>query len=251
MNTDVDNKLWKFLFPVQEKQVYFEGEDGVAVLAPEYKSIVREDNGKLISVMNDTYQLVPNAEIIKPLMEQLHNLDSKWIIDSSHSYVEDHRMRLQVTFPDLTFHDGRSDIALSLFLHNSYDGSEGVRMFWGAIRGICSNGMIFGKVLGKFYAKHTSGIQLDNLAEQVHTTYDQIPVIKERIDILQNIGVSKTLHESVEKQLGKTVAKYLQEQPSPENQWILYNYLTWYVSHVVDQRMRAAYQLKVSKLFQL
>ena len=251
MTTEVDKKLWKFLFPVQEKQVYFEGEDGSTVLTPEYKAITREDNGKLISVMNGTYQLVPNAEIIKPLMEQLHTLDSRWIIDSSHSFVENKRMRLQVTFPDLTFNDGRSDIALSLFLHNSYDGSEGVRMYWGAIRGICSNGMVYGKVLGKFYAKHTSGIRLDNLAEQVQQTYDQIPVIKERIDILQNIGVSKSLQESVEKQFGKSIAKYVQEQPSPESQWILYNYLTWYISHVVDLRMRAAYQMKVSKLFGL
>ena len=251
MTTEVDKKLWKFLFPVQEKQVFFEGEDGTTNLAPDYKAITREDSGKLISVMNETYQLVPNAEIIKPLMEQLQNLDSRWIIDPSHSFVQDNRMRLQVTFPDLTFNDSRSDIALSLFLHNSYDGSEGVRMFWGAIRGICSNGMIFGKVLGKFYAKHTSGIRLDNLAEQVQATYEQIPVIKERIDILQNIEVSKSLQESVEKQLGKSVTKYVQEQPRPESQWILYNYLTWYISHVVDLRMRAAYQMKVSKLFGL
>lgn len=251
MTSEIDSKLWKYLFPVQEKQVYFEGEGGSTILAPEYKAITREDTGKLISVMNDTYQLVPNAEIIKPLMEQLLSLDSRWIIDPSHSFVQDNRMRLQVTFPDLTFNDGRSDIALSLFLHNSYDGSEGVRMFWGAIRGICSNGMIFGKVLGKFYAKHTSGIRLDNLSDQVQATYDQIPVIKERIDILQNIGVSKTLQESVDKQLGKTIAKYVQEQPKPESQWILYNYLTFYISHVIDQKMRAVYQMKVSKMFAL
>lgn len=251
MNTEIDRKLWKYLFPVEERKVLFEGQDGTAHSAPAYKAIIREDTGKLISIMNDTYQLVPNSEIIKPLMEQLHNLDSTWIIDPSHSFVRENRMRLQITFPDLTFHDGRSDIALSLFLHNSYDGSEGVRMFFGAIRGICSNGMIFGKVLGKFYAKHTSGIRLDNLAQQLDQTYDQIPVIKERIGILQNIGVSKTLLESVEKQLGKKVAKHVSEQPSPQSQWILYNYLTWYISHVIDVRMRAGYQLKVSKMFGL
>ena len=251
MNTDVEERLSSYFFPVKESRVFFETDDVTTLCTPEYKAITRADNGRLISVMNDTYELVPNSEIIKPLMEQLHNLDSKWIIDPSHSYVEDHRMRLQVTFPDLTFNDGKSDIALSLFLHNSYDGSEGIRMFWGAIRGICSNGMVFGKVLGKYYRKHTSGVRLDNLVEQVRQTYDQLPVIKERIDILQNIGVSKTLQESVEKQLGKSIVKYIEEQPTPESQWILYNYLTWYISHKIDQRMRAAYQLKVSKLFGL
>lgn len=251
MTETIEGKLKDFMFPVTERKVYFEDARGRISFAEAYKAITREDNDKLISVMNDSYKLIPNREIIVPLMEQLHNLDSKWIIDPSHSYVADNRMRLQVTFPDLNFNDGRSDIALSLFLHNSYDGSEGVRMFWGAIRGICSNGMVFGKVLSKYYAKHTSGIQLDNLAEQVEQTYEKIPVIKERIDIMQNIGVPKGLSDSVEKQLGKTVARYVQEQPAPVNQWVLYNYLTWYISHVIDKRLQAAYQMKVSKMFGL
>lgn len=251
MTAEIEARLNEFLFPVMEKNVYFEDGNGHPDLTDQYKAITREDNGKLISIMNDSYQIVPNKEIIMPLMEQLHNLDNKWIIDPSHSYVSDQRMRLQVTFPDLTFFDGKSDIALSLFLHNSYDGSEGVRLFWGAIRGICSNGMVFGEVLAKFYARHTSGIQLGNLKQQVEQTYEQIPVIKQRIEILQNLEVSKSLLESVEQKLGKRVMQHVNDQPNAVNQWILYNYLTWYVSHVIDQRIRAAYQLKVSKLFKL
>lgn len=251
METDIENKLIEFMFPVGERQVYFTGADGTPLITPEYKAITREDNGKLISVMNESYQIVPNADIIKPILQQLDSLDSKWIIDPSHSYAADNRMRLQVTFPELTFNDGRSDIALSLFLHNSYDGSEGVRMFWGAIRGICSNGMIFGKVLAKFYARHTSGIRLNNLKQQVEQTYEQIPVIKERISILQNIEVTQTLNDAVKDKMGKRVMNYISSQALPENQWVLYNYLTWYISHVIDKRLRAAYQNRVSQLFKL
>lgn len=251
MTAQIETKLNEFLFPVEERKVFFEDTEREPSFTEQYKAVAREDNGRLISIMNDSYQIVPNKEIIMPLMEQLHNLDNKWIIDPSHSYVSDQRMRLQVTFPDLTFYDSKSDIALSLFLHNSYDGSEGVRLFWGAIRGICSNGMVFGEVLAKFYARHTRGIQIGNIKQQVEQTYDQIPVIKQRIEILQNLEVSKSLIESVEQKLGKKAMQHVNEQPSPVNQWVLYNYLTWYISHVVDLRMRAAYQLKVSKLFKL
>ena len=251
MTSEVENKLYKYLFPVQEKKVYFEGEDGSAILAPSYKAITREDDGKLISVMSDTYKLVPNSEIIKPLMEQLANLDNKWYIDDTHSFVIDNRMRLQVTFPELTFNDGRSDIALSLFLHNSYDGSEGIRMMWGAIRFLCSNGMILGTVLSKFYARHTKGINLNNISEQLQQTYDQIPIISERISILQNLEVPKSLTDSIEKKLGKHVMKHVEEQPFANSQWVLYNYITYYISHVVEKRLRAAYQMQVSRMFGL
>jgi len=251
MNTNVVNKLYPFLFPVEKRQVYYEGEDGSPVLSPDYQSIIRTDSDSLISVMSDTYKLVENSKVILPIMDQLNNLDNKWYIDDSHSFVTDSRMRLQVTFPDLTFHDGRSDIALSVFLHNSYNGCEGVRLFWGAIRGICGNGMVFGKVLAKFYARHTTGIMIENIKEQVELTYEQIPMIQSRIQILQNIDVTEKLSESIDTKLGKTISKFIEEQPKPENQWILYNYLTYYISHLIDKRLRGGYQMQVSKLFNL
>ena len=82
-------------------------------------------------------------------------------------------------------------------------------------------------------------------------TYDQIPVIKDRIVILQNLKVPKELTDEVEQKLGKTAAAYVEEQVTPENQWMLYNILTYYISHVIEKRMRAAYQMKVSNIFKL
>ena len=45
-------------------------------------------------------------------LEQLHTLDMIGIIYPSHSFSDDNRMRLQVTFPELKINDGRGDIAL-------------------------------------------------------------------------------------------------------------------------------------------
>ncbi len=243
------DKLQEYLFPVEERKVFYENE-GVASTSS-YKSIVHGETGELISIMKDTYNLIPNEQIIIPLMEQLNTLDSSWIIDPSHSYVDNNRTRLQITFPDLTFNDGESDIALSLFVHNSYDGSEGVRLFWGAIRGICTNGMVFGKVLAKYYGRHTNGIQLINMKEKVEQTYEQIPVIRNRIEVLKRLKASEELYGVIKDELGSGISAYTDQQPNCPNQWVLYNYLTWYISHLVDLRMRANYQLKVSKIFQL
>lgn len=99
MNKIIERKLSEYMFNVIQKAVYVD-DDKTYRPTKYYKAIVREDNGKLISIMKDTYQLVPNRDVIMPLLEQLHNLDTNWIIDSSHSFIENHRMRLQVTFPD-------------------------------------------------------------------------------------------------------------------------------------------------------
>jgi len=94
MTAEIENRLNKFLFPVTEKKVFFEDTAGTPSFTEQYKAIAREDNGKLISIMNDSYKIVQNRDVIMPLMDQLHNLDNKWIIDPSHSFVSDQRMRL-------------------------------------------------------------------------------------------------------------------------------------------------------------
>lgn len=251
LTEQLEKRLSKFTFPVDERRVFFDNPATGLDSTKEYKAIIRTDKNKLISIMQDSYQLIPNRDVIMPLLEQLSELDTRWHFDNSHSFVDSKRMRLQVTFPDLTLNDNKSDIALSLFLHNSYDGSEGVRMYWGAIRAICSNGMVFGEVLSKFYSKHTKGINLNNLKEQVEATYTKLPIIKQRIEILQNLETTKSLTDGIQQKLGKKAAVYVSEQPKPENQWMLYNILTYYISHLVDKRMRAAYQMKVSRLFKL
>ncbi len=252
MTSEAETRLTPFLFPIAEYPVSY-GQTHCPT--GEYKAIVRQDNGKLVAIQRKTYKVVSNAEVIRPLMAQLHKLDTSWIIDPSHSYVENERMRLQITFPELTFNDGRSDIALSLFLHNSYDSTEGVRMMFGAIRGICTNGMVFGEVLSKFYGKHTQGLEVRSIRAALDATYDKIPVIKHRIEAMQNTRPSHELRADIQKRLGVKVAKYVEQQESEtrkaQNEWMLYNFLTYYISHLVSQHMRAQYQMHVSKMFKL
>lgn len=257
MTTEIERRLLPFSFPVEETSVYTDrnGTSGSPCLSKDYKAIVRKDNGKLIAIQRKTYKLVPNAEVIKPLLAELHKLDTSWYIDSSHSFVDDQRMRLQVTFPEIVLHDGRSEIAMSLYLHNSYDGTEGVRMYFGAIRAICKNGMVFGQVLNKFFAKHTMGLDIRHLHRELSTTAERLPVIQNRIQTLQEARVTKDLRMDVDRRLGKRLSRYVEQQESEmrkaSNQWTLYNMLTYYISHTVKQRMRAEYQMRVSKLFGL
>jgi len=256
MNKTIEKKLSQFMFPVEERAVYIQDNLHPNIdIADNYKAIVRQDSGKLISIMKNTYQLVPNREVILPLLQELHKLDNKWVIDSSHSFVDNSRMRIQITFPELTLNDNTSNIALSLFLHNSYDGSEGVRLFWGAIREICSNGMVFGTLLSKYYRRHTSGLDISNLKQKLEDTYDKIPVIGHRITQLQNTDVTPKFRRSIEDNLGKHVIKYVdqheQQNKRASNLWMLFNIVTYYISHLISQRKRAHYQLEASKLFKL
>ena len=115
---NVESQLKPFLFPVEERAVAFEDypneffAESTLIKTDKYKSIVRSDNNRLISIMPNTYKVVSNKEVVLPIIDFLDRFDNKWVVDPSHSFVQDGRMRLQITFPELIVNDGESDIAL-------------------------------------------------------------------------------------------------------------------------------------------
>lgn len=250
--------LQSYFFDVEERDVVLPSLPGSGIMdkpIDDYKAIVTTINGKekVVSIAKKSYKLVRNEELIEPFLEQLTSLNEEWIIDNSHSFCMANRMRLQVTFPEIKLHDGTSEIPLSVYLHNSYDQSEGVRMFWGAIREVCSNGMIFGKVMGSLYARHTSGFNFDSLEKQFANLSYKIEQVQARINYLKSTGLEENFMKELQESLGK---KRLEEITNTDtilhqSQWDLLNDITYYISHDVAKPKRADLQLKTSKVFQL
>ena len=250
--------LQDYCFPVIERKVavhngqseFIDLENNSTFLPNDYKAIVREDTNELISIVRESYQVVHNEDLINQLMEELAQTGTPYEINPSHSFVENSRMRLQVTFPEILINDGTSDIALSLYLHNSYDMSEGVRIFWGAIRAVCSNGMVFGKILGKYYRRHTKGFQIEYLHQELSRTADLLPRIQTRIKDLDSKPVTEDILETVENELGKRVAKQVLESDY-DTQWQLFSAITYLISHAIALRHRARYQMATARIFGL
>lgn len=249
--------LEKFYFPVAESHIALaENTLPGASKISGYKAIVAPQNNgheKVISVVKDSYKLIPNRELIEPFLDQVSNLHVRWKIDPSHSFCQLNRMRLQITFPDILVKDEESEIPLSLYLHNSYDLSEGVRLFWGAIRSICTNGIVFGTLLGSFYSRHTRGFEFKNIHTQFDRATEKIGDVHERITHLRNTPVSETLIEDLQKTLGKKrLAEIMATDRLPDaSQWQLMNDITYYISHQVEKPKRGDLQLGVSKVFEL
>jgi len=163
--------LKDFCFPVSQRSVAVDDHnthlvdfsDENTYLKNGYKSIVCDDTNEVISIVKDSCRIVRNETLINELLHFLAVSGENFKIDESHSFVQNNRMRLMITFPNLTLQDSESDIKLSLFIHNSYDMSEGIRFYFGAIRAICAHGLVFGEILGRYYSKHFSATPTENL----------------------------------------------------------------------------------------
>lgn len=218
-----------------------------------YKAILRSDTNEVISIVRDTYKVVKNQDLIHQLLRQLATCGENFKIDPSHSFVDNYRMRLMITFPDLKLRDRESDIALSAFIHNSYDQSEGVRFYFGAIRAICSNGIVFGDLLSKYYSRHTKGFSFEKLADKLADAKEYFPEIQNRIHRLERLPVTEVLYEDISEKISKKLAEQVmqQEEIGRITQWQLHNRLTNHISHKLEPRLQARYQQNVSKVFSL
>ena len=244
-----------FFFPVQEKPItLFEAAPWTDKIKG-YKAIVSPngESDRVISVVKNSYKLVPNKELIEPFLDQIRKLGVRWKIDNSHTFCQINRMRLQITFPDILLNDDDSKIPLSVYLHNSYDQSEGVRLFWGAIRSICSNGMIFGDVLGSIYARHTSGFAFEKFDSQFHNVTEKVTTVQNRITDLRSTELDPVFMQKVQEALGKRrLEDIIQTDTVPDiSQWDLLNDITYHISHKEKKPQRARLQLATSKVFAL
>jgi len=225
--------LQDFMFPICERPVAINnGQNDITdwdnvstFLSSDYKAIVREDSNEPISIVKKSYQVVSNEVLINKLMHELVALETPFRIDPSHSFCENNRMRLQITFPDLALKDSESDIPISLFLHNSYDMSEGVRVFFGGIRSVCSNGIVFGNVLARYYGRHTQGFKIENITSKLREAYQYLPNIQDRINELEMTPAEPELFTKVENEISKKIAKEV-ETEEQISAWELLNRVT-------------------------
>lgn len=246
-----------FMFPVEELSVTLDGPrhlgNRLLKLHPDqdYKAIVRTDTNEVISVVGSNYQLVSNERLITTLCEELKDRQIPAFIDESHSYVNSQHMRLQINFPEFMFHDGASEIALCLFLHNSYDGSESVRFVFGAIRETCGNGMVTTETLTEYSFRHCRGVNIErNVSKAFTAVINQWPLVEERVKVLVQTPFTTEMYSKVERIMGKDWGQYLRSE-QPETLWVAYNLMTGFISHQFLKDYRAKYQQGVSKVFAL
>lgn len=258
------NNINELMFPVEETKVAFQN---AAIdsktnfdLTKEYKAIVRSDNKQLISIIPKTTKLVKNESLIEPALKIINEVGFKWQINPE-SYFLDNKMKLVIGFPELKLKDDSPDGQMAtMHLFNSYDTSNAIKALFGAFRLVCSNGMIIGETLGKYYHKHTKGFNEIIFRNNLLNMYKKLPEINERISILQSLEITDEVINKTE-ELGKKVHTFVKDHKDSHsaatdyepvrNQLQLLNLLTYYVSHNVALHRREVYQNQISKMFKV
>jgi len=150
-----------------------------------YKFIVREDNGKILSCMTDSYKLVKNETIMniaEPLIKKLGGEPKAVNVLAGGA-----KTQFSWHFPKQVVKMSKTDeMTPEINIMNSYNGTVGLNILGGAFRLICLNGMIVGIVASKYKNKHIkSNISLNDISNVIEETVDKTKLVfKEEFPIL-------------------------------------------------------------------
>ena len=132
--------------------------NGEWMQAPNKRMLVREDTLDYVSVVNDTYHVIQNEEMIDTINEQLVDAFGSRMFDGSSDSCQTKTSIspkgsltfVYYDFPHIsteikTNNGHETNLKFRVILKNTFDGSSKVRLYVGHIDSFCENGMIAGE----------------------------------------------------------------------------------------------------------
>ena len=205
---------------------------------------IQDEHGRPIAVVGSGYTLVQNNDVYPQIEDAIYAsaINTRGMtrdIKSSHGGA---RTIVTYSFPahKVDINDRGDNVMLTIKVLNSYDGSWRFMILVGAVRQICSNGMVIGEYFSEHFAKHTKNIDTDVAVDklghalevfgqnaELWTAYPSTKVSDlQATNVLTSLaGGSKTLLELLQ----QTHVEYVDELG--KNLWALFNTLTEWSTH--------------------
>jgi hypothetical protein len=156
------------LKPVEEKKTLFPEAEAVNLLRDEegvpkvdkFMLIVNKDNHEQeFTVVTKGYKIIQHDDMYKAVKESIDSMKLNYNIIPV-IMNEGGRLRVYCDFKDIHLTIGTEEITLRAIYDNSYNCTTGVRL---EICGYSGNKSLFAGEVGKYYHKHTKGLQVSEL----------------------------------------------------------------------------------------
>ncbi len=268
---DIDN----IIFPVAQKRPIYHGLRTQKPI-PGYREIVDRSNDNVFAIVKEGYNLVLHEDVIRQ-MDSLCAEFPEYGVPTREIWMSNFggRMKTRWTFTDIDFaigtlSDGTPDtVHPTMETFCSYDTSLAQHTLIGGFRVICSNGMIVGKVLGRYKKKHTTSLDLTEArrtlangmrdyskAQNLWLEYYNRNASSAEVNCFDALGFKKDEKEAIEVEIKKQgkVLEWDDEDKDKRrvdiNAWALFNILTDQASHhVKDVTRQAKVQANIANAF--
>jgi len=222
-----------------------------------YKAIINPDNGNVFSVVSEDYVLTPHEQMI----ETIHQVMAKMPeygkpTETIKLYDGGAKMRATYVFEEVEVNVGKHDLLHpQIDMLNSYDLGWARKIFFGAYRLVCKNGLTIGEKIFAYKTRHDTSFNAENVSATLISSMEHLSEQKriwekwvDRITMpneyervinalpLANKDVA-AIGEEVEVSSGITMDAMKLRTLSV---WLFFNILCQYVTHRVESHLKKA-----------
>jgi len=229
---------------------------------PNSKQIVRTDTNEVLGVHKSAYKPVLHSDVVNSIEDAVieSQVSKDYYIDTK-IFENGAKLKGTVHFRDLYIENKKSaevgDIVnFKVDFLNSYDGSWSYMQKAEGHRLVCKNGMVSGLAIAMSKFKHTTSINIEGSANKIQIgletflnnkskweRWTQIKLEDQNVETFLKATVCKThtrqsgVSKTNEKQLEILLGLWEKEKNQlGNNQWALYNCLTYWSTHTQDAR---------------
>lgn|SRR5574343_55488 len=163
------NEFSKVFFEVDKEPIFTINEFGEYQAINGFKSIKRQDTGKVLGVVSDRYKPLNNMEVINNITNILNKTNLNYQFGKSFLSPQENKTKMEIVFPDMEIQAKNSKYddknQLRLFVNNNFAGKGAVTIEMGFFRLVCTNGMVVGKVENRTAVRHFSNVNNNTVKE--------------------------------------------------------------------------------------
>src|SRR5208283_2011397 len=156
-------------FPVVIEQPVLWGKDKNIHKAENYKALVDSPTGNVFSIVTNDYKIIRHEEAIEFMDNELAKTSDLGRYEAI-TYLPNNGARLvrEYNFPERTVNIVKKDLVHpKIILYNSYDQFFSLTILLGAVRLVCKNGLVTGKIFFRMKRKHTCPIKEINIRKNL------------------------------------------------------------------------------------
>lgn len=226
---------------------------------PDAFQVVRTDTNSVLGHHGSRYKLVSHDDVVNSIMDAVKqsNITTDYKEPTISVFENGRKMRGEIVFPDLVVEPQVDDyVQARVIFTNSYDQSWSFFQSVDALRLWCLNGCTTPDAVTRSKYKHTTFLNVEASASKIKAGIEHFHTRK---DTWQKWMKRKISNDYAELFFKKTIAKGFSRQRSVDNinqkqmenllriwenetkqlgnnQWALYNCLTYWATHTQDAR---------------
>lgn len=238
---------------VEETSVIY-GVPGGYMQSDKHVALINPETEQLYGIHSDQYRVVRHEEAILDIMSVVEqNPEFGRIEWTAQGHGDYKRMMARGQFIDITREvvPGDQGINPTLDYFNSYDGSWGERLLFGAYRLVCKNGMVALENLAKFSVPHIGSERpaefLTQIGESLEGFSAQTEIWKSWVDRTLSIAHVEDTIDRLELTKDERAAVLEEADEGQMDLWSWYNVFTALITHRIkslDRQVRSWNRLR-------